>query len=42
MIDDWAINSFCAPIDGFRFGFQRIYDKVKNELVLSVIWKILR
>jgi hypothetical protein len=33
----WAINSCHAPIDGNRFGFQRMDDKVKDELVLSVI-----
>jgi hypothetical protein len=28
---------FHAPIDGNRFGFQRIGDKVKDELVLSAV-----
>jgi hypothetical protein len=26
------------PLDGNRFGFQRINDKVKDKLVLSAIW----
>jgi hypothetical protein len=30
---------FSCPIDGNRFGFQRMDDKVKDELVLSVIWR---
>ena len=34
----WAINGFHAPIDGNRFGFQRMDDKVKDGLVLSVVW----
>ena len=35
---DWAVNGFYAPIDGNHFGFQRINDKVKDGLVLSVVW----
>ena len=38
MVIVWAINGFHAPIDGIRFGFQRMDDKVKDRLVLSVIW----
>jgi hypothetical protein len=34
----WAINSFHAPIDGNCFGFQRMDDKVKDRLALSVGW----
>ena len=34
----WAINGFHAPIDGIHFGFQRMDDKVKDGLVLSVDW----
>jgi hypothetical protein len=34
----WAINGFHAPIDGIHFGFQRMNDKVKDKLVLNVIW----
>ena len=34
----WAINGFYAPIDGNHFGFQRMDNKVKDELVLSVVW----
>ena len=30
---------FHAPIDENRFGFQRINDKVKDGLVLSVDWR---
>jgi hypothetical protein len=26
------------PLDGNRFDFQRINDKVKDKLVLSVVW----
>jgi hypothetical protein len=29
---------FHAPINGNHFDFQKIGDKVKDELVLSVIW----
>ena len=39
MIHGWAINGFHAPIDEFRFGFQRMDDKVKDGLVLSVVWR---
>ena len=28
-----------CPYDGNRFGFQRMDDKVKDGLVLSVIWR---
>ena len=38
MVIIWAIMGFHAPIDGNRFGFQRMDDKVKDGLVLSVIW----
>jgi hypothetical protein len=34
----WAINGFHAPINGNRFGFQRMGDKVKDRLVLSVLY----
>ena len=27
-----------APVDGNHFGFQRMDNKVKDGLVLSVIW----
>jgi hypothetical protein len=41
MMDNWVVNGFHAHIDGINFGiffcFQRICDKVKNMLVLSVI-----
>ena len=37
MVIDWAINGFHAFIDGNHFGFQRMDDKVKDGLVLSVI-----
>ena len=33
---DWAIM-VVMPLDGNCFGFQRMDDKVKDELVLSVI-----
>ena len=33
----WAINGFHAPVDENRFSFQRMEDKVKDELVLSVV-----
>ena len=36
--DVWAINGFHAPIDGNRFDFQRMDDKLKDGLVLSVVW----
>ena len=29
---------FYAPIDANHFGFQRMDDKVKDGLVLSVVW----
>ena len=38
MVIIWAIDGFNAPIDGNRFGFQRMDDKVKDRLVLSVVW----
>ena len=38
MVIVWAINSIHAPIDGNRFGFQRMVNKVKNGLLLSVVW----
>ena len=38
--DDCLGNyGFHAPIDGNRFGFQRMDDKVKDGLVLSVVWR---
>jgi hypothetical protein len=37
MVIVWAINGFYALIDGNHFGFQRMNDKIKDELVLSVI-----
>jgi hypothetical protein len=36
MVIDWEINGFHAPIDGNRFSFQRLDDKVKDRLVLSI------
>ena len=30
---------FHAPVDGNHFDFQRMDDKVKGGLVLSVIWR---
>ena len=37
---NWLGNyRFHAPIDGNRFDFQRMDDKVKDELVLSVVWR---
>ena len=33
----WAINGFHAPIDGKSFSFQKMDDKVKDGLVLSVV-----
>ena len=36
---DCLVNyGFLAPIDGNHFGFQRMGDKVKDGLVLSVVW----
>ena len=35
---DWAIM-VVMPYDGNRFGFQRMDDKVKDGLVLSVVWR---
>jgi hypothetical protein len=40
MVIDWAINGFHAPIDENCFGFQRLDDKVKDGLVLSVDWHL--
>ena len=37
MTIDWAIM-VVMPYDGNRFGFQRMDDKVKDGLVLSVDW----
>jgi hypothetical protein len=34
-----SIGTAHAPVDGNRFGFQRMNDKVKDELVLSVVWR---
>ena len=34
----WATIGFHAPIGGIHFGFQRMDDKVNDELVLSVGW----
>jgi hypothetical protein len=39
MVIDWTINGFHALIDGNRFGFQRLDNKVKDGLVLSVDWR---
>ena len=39
MVIVWAINGFHALIDGNRFGFQRMDDKVNDGLVLSVVWR---
>ena len=36
MAIDWAIM-VVMPYDGNRFGFQRMDDKVKDGLVLSVV-----
>jgi hypothetical protein len=33
----WAINGFHDLINENRFSFQRMDDKVKDELVLSII-----
>jgi hypothetical protein len=38
MVIVWAINSFYASKYGIHFGFQRIDDKVKDGLVLSIDW----
>ena len=35
---DWAIMVVMPPDDGNRFGFQMMDDKVKDGLVLSVVW----
>jgi len=36
---NWLGNHGChAPINGNCFSFQRMHDKVKDVLVLSVIW----
>ena len=35
----WAIKGFHAPIDGNRSGFQMMDDKVKDRLVLSLVWR---
>ena len=37
MAIDWAIM-VVMPYDGNRFSFQRMDDKVKDGLVLSVVW----
>ena len=34
---DWAIM-VVMPYDGNRFGFERMDDKIKDGLVLSVDW----
>jgi hypothetical protein len=39
MISEWIINGFYSLIDGDRFGFQRIFDNVKDKLAISVIWR---
>ena len=31
---------FHAPIDGNYFGFQKVNDKVKDRLILSVDWHL--
>ena len=33
------INGIHAPINENRFGFQMMDDKIKDGLVLSVIWR---
>ena len=38
MAIDWAIMVVMPPIDGNHFGFQRMDDKVKDGLVLSIVW----
>ena len=35
---DWAIMVVMPLFDGNRFSFQRMDDKVKDGLVLSVVW----
>ena len=37
MVIDWTIMVFMPLIDGNRFGLQRMVDKVKDGLVLSVV-----
>ena len=38
--DDCLGNyGFRTPINGNRFGFQRMDDKFKDGLVLSVVWR---
>ena len=32
-------HGWSCPYDGNHFGFQRMDDKVKDGLVLSVIWR---
>ena len=38
MVIVWAIMVF-MPLYGNHFGFQRMDDKVKDGLVLSVVWR---
>ena len=38
MVIVWAVDGFHAPIGGNHFSFQRMDDKVKDRLVLSVDW----
>ena len=35
---DWAIMVVMPPIDGNHFGFKKMDDKVKDGLVLNVVW----
>jgi hypothetical protein len=37
MLIDWTIMVF-MPYDGSHFSFQGMSVKIKNEVVLSVIW----
>jgi hypothetical protein len=34
----WTINGFYVPIDRNRFGFHRMDNELKDELVLSVVY----
>ena len=42
MVIDWAIMVFMPLIDGNCFSFQRMLNKVKDGLVLSVDWHMSR
>lgn len=35
---DWTVMVFVPPNDAINFGFQIMYEKVKDERALSVIW----